>query len=302
MKKISRKQWRRQRLHHISPTGTISKFTDCPLQFWFHKIAKVEDKSKEKPYLAFGNALHASHEEALNFKQKNKSIVGFKNDILGKFTETLTKCAKDVPDYMWGKEGIDSHVAVGKKMVDMLIDRYETMPIKPLLVEKAFSLPYCKDINLDCRIDLVAEFTDDWISSNGDRISKGDVLIIDHKTASQKYKPSAVHISDQLTFYALVVREVEKLKETGVMFQTFMKYKTPEIIDYYSQRNNRDINILKEKIDSILVMVDKGIFYPTLKPDVCTWCDYTNLCPTYALKEKREEYEKELAAKESFSI
>lgn len=302
MKKLARKTWRRQRVHHISPTGGVAKFTDCPLQFWFYKIAKVEDRSHEKPYLAFGNAIHAAHEEALALKQNNKVPSLYKADIIGKFSEMLTKCAEDVPAYLWGSGGIDEHIKTGMKMIDLLISRYDKMPIKPLAIEKAYHLPLTKEISLECRIDLLAEFTDDWVSNAGDRISKGDILIIDHKTASQKYKPNAIQISDQLTFYALVVREEDKIKESGVMFQTFMKYKVPEIQDYISQRNSRDINILKEKLDSMLVMIDNGIFYPTFKPDTCTFCDYTALCPTYSIKENREKYEKELAAGEGYSV
>ena len=302
MKKLARKTWRRNRIHHISPTGGVAKFTDCPLQFWFYKIAKVEDRSHEKPYLAFGNALHAAHEEALIRKQTDKIISPFKAEIIGKFSETLNKCAEDVPTYLWGSGGIEQHINTGMKMIDLLIKRYDKMPIKPLAIEKAYNVPLTKEISLECRIDLLAEFTDDWVSSAGDRISKGDILIIDHKTASQKYKPNAVQISDQLTFYALVIREVEKIKESGVMFQTFMKYKAPEIQDYISQRNSRDINILKEKMNNMILMIDDGIFYPTFKPDTCSFCDYTALCPTYSIKENRDKYERELAAKEGFSV
>jgi len=302
MKKLSKKAWRKKRIHHLSPTGAISKFVDCPLQFWFYKIAKIEDKSDEKPYLVFGNALHAAHEEALNLKQNHKDLTAYKSDILGKFTKTMVEDSASVPKYLWGSGGIDEHITMGTRMVDMLVDRYNKMPIKPIAVEKAYSVPYNKELFIECRIDLIAEFTDNWVSSGGVRVSKGDILIIDHKTASQKYKPNAVHISDQLTMYALVVRQAEGIREDGVMFQTFMKYKTPEIQDYCSQRNNRDVDILTEKIECMIKMIDQGLFYPTLKPDICNWCDYTALCPTYAIKEKREEYEKLQAKEEGFLL
>ena len=302
MKNLSRKAWRRKQIHHFSPTGAISKFTDCPLQFWFYKIAKVEDSSDEKPYLVFGNALHAAHETALNLKAEGSTLSCFKQEIQTSFNNTFDKLSGKVPNYSWGKDGKEGHLIMGRSMVSMLIDRYDTMPIKPLFVEKEYSLPFEKDILLNCRIDLVAEFTDDWKATTGQIIHKGDILIIDHKSASQKYKPNAVNVSDQLTFYALVIREVEKIRESGVMFQAFMKYKAPEIQDYLSTRSNHDVDIITEKMHSMLKIIDQGIFYPTFKPDVCSFCDYTSLCPSFATEKRRIEYENELALKQEFKL
>lgn len=300
MKEISKKKWRRKRIHHISPTGAISKFTDCPLQFWFYKIGKFPDKANERPYLIFGNAIHAAQEFLLQSKLDNKQLS--QEDTKHVFEQYMTEQAAKASIWIWGRDGIIPHMDMGNAMISLMIKRYNTMPIKPLIIEKEYSSKWDKDIYLNCRIDLVAEFLDDWSTTNGDRINRGDIVIIDHKTSAQRYKDNAVHISDQLTFYSHILRNIELIRENAVMFQNFMKYKEPEIQDYLSKRTEKDMIIFDNKLSSIIKAIDNDFFIPTFKPDICNRCDYSSECMQYAIIEERHKKEVELAKQEGYML
>ena len=232
---------------------------------------------------------------------QNKQLTKDNTDALqGVFREALTK--EKVPDSTWGNDGIEKHVSMGETMVGQLVNRYLEMPIEPIAIEKEYIYQWSKYIELNCRIDLIARFTKTWTTSWGERIPAGSIIIIDHKTSSKKYEIGTVDTADQLSFYSFVVREVDMIKESGVMFQVHLKHDSPKICDYLSSRNDKDIQVLREKVDYIINAIDIGYFSPVFKPDTCRWCDYRKECNSFSANKDRMLKEDSEAEKEGFIL
>jgi hypothetical protein len=302
LEKINRSDWRKKTLHHISPTGTVEKYLNCPLQFWFDKISGLK-KEEKKSYFVFGTAVHSANEEALRMKKDGVSLSKNSDCIVDTFTSYMYKESKGLKPRDWGRESFTQHMAKGKKMVDLAIKRYEEMPIKPIDIEKDFTYKWDDTLLLNCKIDLICEFTKPYKMLDGTKIKAGDIVIIDHKTASRKYNSSAIGVSNQLTFYSYVFRNTYFTNENYVAFQAFMKYKYPEIQDYVGKRTEKDMIILHETIDGIIENIENGVFYPTFKADVCAYrCDYKDICKNYCCKEDRMKREDEFAKTQGYSL
>lgn len=301
-KEISKYKWRKHRLHHISATGTLITFLDCPLQFWFNKIAKFPYDT-DKPYFELGTAVHNANEVALLEMMDGKKVTSKVKAKMRKSCKAYLEEARDKfkPGF-WGRQGFKAYLKQGLEMTNTAFERYKDMPIKPLAVEKEYNVAYDEDIYLMGKVDLVCEFTDTYKSKDKIVFKKGDILLLDHKTASQKYNPIKVHNSPQLTFYAYLFRNVEFIEEDYVGFQKFMKYKEPVILDLISTRKEIDFLVLQSILKKIDKTLKDGDFYPTLNVDVCKWCEHRSRCKKYTLRENRKELEDKLIEEGGFKL
>lgn len=288
-------KWRRIRLNHISATGTVQTYLDCPLQFWFKKIAKFPDEDK-KPWLIFGTAIHATQEFFLKeFSDTKKIGKTIESKMLEEYESSMIDSgSKYLPPKFWGREGLEGYQSKAKVLIKESIKRYKKMPIKPLIIEEELNVKYNDELHLTGKIDLVYEALKDF-KINDINIDAGSIIINDHKTASQKYIDWKADISSQLTFYTLLYRECEMAIEDYVQFQVFLKYKEPIITDYLSKRDEVDIANMFELLDTIVSCINSGIFYPTLNTDVCKWCSFRQECKKYSSKQNRLNKEIELA-------
>ncbi len=127
-------------------------------------------------------------------------------------------------------------------------------------VEKEFQISISSlDLPLVGVIDLVA-FVD------------GKRTLIDFKTASAKYEPHEVVLSDQLSAYQLASPDASQ-----VALCVLLKTKEPKIEWHLTTRRSEDLRAFLQKLGIVASDIHASRFYRRAGKH-CGWCDFLPLC------------------------
>ena len=128
------------------------------------------------------------------------------------------------------------------------------------------------------------------------RGAKGDVVVIDHKTASQSYGPMQVEMDMQATSYVLAARHLG-FGNVDFAFHIMSKRKKPALSVVSANRSSDDIDRLYWVAEQVERQIDVGLFLPTAPGWMCESCEYKAACKAAHRESRSPVAERHISAR-----
>jgi RecB family exonuclease len=157
---------------------------------------------------------------------------------------------------------------MGVKMLEAYFDRWllDDALWEVLEVEKEFSFKLENGMEITGIIDLIVRDT-----------QTKEILVVDHKTASQVVDQDFLQMENQVSTYYLGAQSLG-YKVDGAVFNYIYKYVKPKCERYPVKRNDQQIAEFLEDVKGTLeAMADDKYKYKNITKD-CNWCDYWEWC------------------------
>jgi CRISPR/Cas system-associated exonuclease Cas4 (RecB family) len=253
-------------IDHLS-ISQINEYLGCSQQYFYHRIVEIE--ALETPgALVIGSAIH------LAFETYNK------NKALGE----STSCEQMVlvfSEYL-DEQTSQSHVNFGRSSADELKEKCQTwfnvflseqdQNEKVVSVEESFriNLPSLT-IPVVGRVDLVVED------------SRGDIIVIDYKSAASKPSKSDIDSNMQMTLYGIWAKSRWPDRNIKLRMDYLIKsVKAPAFYKYETQRceiHELELTALFRKVYNHILMLKSDVIDPLPNRSwKCSGCGYRTLC------------------------
>jgi hypothetical protein len=108
--------------------------------------------------------------------------------------------------------------------------------------------------------------------------------VVDLKTGAKSKTQKDVDTSEQLTFYALVYKAKTKRLPKEVRLETLVDTKVAKVQTLFSTRDDEDLRVLVERVNTMIQGLEKGVFVPAQPTSwVCDerYCGYAPTCRYY---------------------
>lgn len=256
---------------HIS-YSQISTYKMCPLQYRFRYVDSLKPEFTPAA-LPFGTSIH----EALAFFYRGlrDNKTQYSREGLIDIFETDWNLQNECNENIKFDNG-DTPESLKKKGIDMLKTFYESVhPGEIIAVEVEFSLKHDNNNGHTKPLPLPIVGTIDLV----ERTSEG-VIVVDHKTAARKYSDNKVEDDLQLTIYTCALSRSKLAngdKEFFGRFDVLTKTKTPELVSYYTSRNENDFRRLMKLVREICYTIEQGCFFPNPGWQ-CAGCSFQSAC------------------------
>lgn len=177
------------------------------------------------------------------------------------------------------KEGSDkeSLLADARRLVETFYRNVE--PMEVVAIEKQLSAQLFDDEGNPTDMKLIG------IVDCIQRDDKGNLIIIDHKTASRAYSKDKIEQDLQMTVYSYLVcanKLVPAKSETLHRFDVLVKLKKEPRLDvYHTSRTAAGRRRLAKTISRVLKGIEAGVFIPNASW-MCTDCQHAGACVNWS--------------------
>jgi len=227
----------------------LSTYKTCPLKYKYQFILNIP--TKQSKALSFGNTIHECLKEFHQIKSVREISL---NELLEIYKTKWQPYGYD------DRENQIEYYKSGIELLTRYYNKYKDIQIKPVVIEKMFKFRL-GDIDLTGKIDRI------------DKLENGKFEIIDYKTGQTKTEKE-IRNDDQLTVYALAAKE-------------YFNYDVEKLTYYYveednpisTERNESDIERLKNDVAQVVEKMKKKDFEATPSQKNCMFCDYKEFCP-----------------------
>jgi len=233
-------------------------FETCPLQYKFAHILRVPVKGRFT--FSFGKTLHNT---LYNFFQRispELQTINYKLQIIHyKLLIDLYK-KNWIDDWYNDKKHQEEYKKKGLEILEFFFNSIKNNPPKVKHLELGFNFKI-KNYLIKGVMDRVDE-TEDGIE------------IIDYKTGQSKEEGKiTAENKEQLLIYQMAGQEFFKGKTLKLTFHYLNDNKKISFLG-----NEKDLNLLKEKIIKIIEEIKKSNFLPTPSQFKCKFCDFKEIC------------------------
>ena len=258
---------------HLS-ASSISDFIECGLLYKFSRVDKIPIE-RTSYNMVFGSAIHRTLEKfyqaKMNLHHKPLSL------LLEEFeVEWKKACEENLKIQFYDGENFDSCLDRGKGLLTAFHQEHPQDNFQVLATENSFSFEIDGvDVPVIGAMDLIEQ-------DNG-----GNIIITDFKTASKAYSRDDVDKSLQLTIYYLAAK-INGFEDREILlrFDCLIKTKKPKFEQYYTSRNDEDIQRITKKIQSVWNGIQKGVFIPNDTSWKCGYCSYKKQCNAWFNQEE----------------
>ena len=259
---------------HIS-ASEIRTYLGCPLQ---HHYRYIEKRAPERSSIAlpFGRAVHTALEcfyESLRQRREPESL----SVLQELFAEALRLAVneaeapilykKDMPD-------LEAALALGRAMLAAFAMQVDFAGYEVLAVETPVSAPLISPKGEDLGIELLGVI--DLLLVD----EKGQLVIVDHKTAKNSFTQEGIDQDLQLGAYAYLLYvsgRVSLQQPVRCRFDVLRKLKTPKFERWHTRRTWADARRFAAVAGQVLRGIEGRICYPA-RSWLCIDCPYIQAC------------------------
>jgi len=257
---------------HISHSQ-IFTFLNCSLKYYFSYVEGRMPEHRPAAML-FGSAIHAA-------------IARYYKSVLKKGQAEPLSLYQDLFYDHWNWETEDTGIPVAYKEgqnKDTLLTEGQLLvktfyegakPMEVVGVEEPYSAVLYDDKGNPTDLKLIG------IVDCIQRDDKGNLIIIDHKTAARGYSKDKIEQDLQMTVYSYLVcanKMVPAKSDTAHRFDVLVKLKKEPRLDlYHTTRTAADRRRLAKMISRVLKGIEFGVFFPN--PGwMCSDCQHAAAC------------------------
>ncbi len=256
----------------------ITSFLNCPYQYKLGHILNI--KPKGSGTFSFGTSIHNTMQkfytrvQELNhisqgslFDLAIPSAPQEKNDgeiKVPTFEELLQMYdASWIQDWYESKRQREDYYKKGKEILKVFYSSQQSNWTVPVSLEGWFKVKV-GDYVVNGRIDRI------------DQLPDGSLEIIDYKTGKSKDKLSSDD-KQQLLLYQIAASTLPEYRHLGPVGKLTFYYVNDNIRTSF-EASEKDVEKLKEKLETTIDRIKEGDFTPTPGPFVCKYCEFRNIC------------------------
>lgn len=267
--------------------SSLGTFRNCPQQFKFEKIDKVDVPKRFFAHTHLGSAVHRQLKTAYQWAVDGKlyPLETMLERYDGEWNEPIKKKIIPAGEHLTVDDSIES----GRKMLTTFYERYQPFDQGVLLgaeMNLNFELPSSR-FRFTARIDRLLKRDD------------GVVEICDYKTGRQL--PAGADTPGfrrQMGLYQLAVQSAFPQFEQIELAQYYLKH--DEVLRYRMRPDQLD-ELAEQFRSDVLATIDaeRRSDWPPKESGLCDFCDYVHLCPAkrhrLALKAEEDDDRSSLA-------
>jgi len=252
----------------------LSTFRNCPLQFKFKYIDKVETEGFEGIEAFMGSRVHEALEKLYNDIKMCKKVT--LEQVLDFFDKDWEKNWTDDIIIVKTEYTQENYKELGKNCIKKYWKRHYPFDTdKTLATEKMITVDLGAGNKLVGYIDRLVE--------NGD----GNYEIHDYKTSGSLPTQEQKDKDQQLALYQLALQEMwADVKSVKLVWHYLVFDKM-----IVSERTKEDLKKLKKEILGLIKEIETTTEFPPKKSALCDWCGYQNLCPLWKHIRETEDLE-----------
>ncbi|MFA5936714.1 MAG: PD-(D/E)XK nuclease family protein [Candidatus Paceibacterota bacterium] len=241
----------------------IAMYRRCPLQYMFRYMKGI--KKPPTSSLVLGSSVHTSVEKNIGHKfEKGKPVN--RNEAMDAFGQAFENGKSGID---WEGKNPDAVKDMGYNMSQVHYDKVAPT-ITP--VEKP---EFYFELNLDGVTRKVIGYIDVIAKAGAGR------AVLDTKTTGKKKDQFEVDLDGQLTLYAIAHKTLFKKPAKMLGMDVLVGNKTwvqPQRI--ITTRGDEQMTAMVETVQAIEKAIMAGIFYPCDSKMICSWCGYSDICPS----------------------
>ena len=247
---------------HLSYTQ-LSTYMKCPLQYRF-AYSDCLPREQEPAALPFGSAIHCVLGDYYRALARRHPLT--EEQVLSIF-EKEWGIASHTPLIAWNGTSAEKLMEQGKEMLRAYLS--SNQPQRVVSVEHLFSIPVTVN---GWSIDLIGSF--DLVMED----EEGNLVIVDHKTASRRYSQSRIDEDLQFTVYSLAAEhEFPNGSDPLLRYDVLLKTTKPDVVRYHTIRTQTDRQRLIWTMDGILSGIQAEAFFPN-PGYYCKGCMWERAC------------------------
>jgi len=244
----------------------LNTYRTCPQKFKFHYVDKADVPKRIAADTYLGSAVHRVLVKL--YKYGADGIVYPMEDMIAFYRKQWESIEREYITLMDEYHTVDDYIRLGEKMLVKHYERYRPFDQGTLLgteIPLYFSLQGT-NFKFNVKIDRL------W------KNSRGVVEICDYKTGRHLAKPQDESFFYQMGLYQLAVQENYPQFEKIELTQHFLRM--DEMVSYRMRPDEMD-----RLVEDIRVAVIESIQaerlddFPPKEGPLCTYCDYSILCP-----------------------
>jgi putative RecB family exonuclease len=258
--------------------SSLETFRNCPLQFKYRYIDKIDIPLKKNIEAFMGSMVHDTLEKLYTDLKYNK-ILSLEETLLVYNKYWTDNFSFDTVEII--REGYteENYRSLGEKY---LTDYYNTY--KPFNQGKTIGLELQVDISLYDKergknYDLIGYI--DRLSL----VSENHIEIIDYKTNNTPKTQQEVDKDKQLALYSIAIREKFPFVEKIDLCWYFLSVNIKQV----SKRTEEELALLKKEIITVIRDIEDSKEknnFPAKPSALCDWCSYRSICPLKSHDEK----------------
>jgi len=255
----------------------INTYFTCPAQFQYRYILKLPSPVAEGVELFLGSRFHETmeylyHQIPQRVPTVNELMDYFKKHWASQYQEAVEKQKQkgfESPLRIVNEsQTVEDYFQKGQLYLENYYHQYHPFDqdkTEAIEMKVVFDLDPQKQYRMQGYIDRLG------------RDDEGVLWIHDYKTSSRKMREEDVKSEDQLALYQIGLAQHPRYgaKEKIKHIWHFVAFEKDQVV---GERNDREIEWLKQKYITKIKTIEKAKDFPTKTSALCGWCEFLSLC------------------------
>jgi len=240
----------------------------CPAQFAFQRIWGLEPDFVAEA-LPFGAAFHRTVE--FFWLRRTNGQDATADELATLFARMWQREVSDRPTIQFQKDDFDTLSVQGQAMMRAYREGIGELG-EIVGINVPFSIPLVDGQGVPLDRPIIGEF--DLLLAG----AYGQIIVVDLKTAGQRYSENKIASDLQPTVYLQAARQMFPRSAVTFRWDVVLKLKKPELVSYPAERTEQDFMRLGDLARTMEHAIDSGVFIPNEGGFYCSGCGFQSLC------------------------